>query len=99
MFNELGKGFRKNKNECVDNHSILETANNCVHGKTTIQLEYNRNGEVRNGSNKLRTYRTFKNTFETEMYLNKPMAFKFRKCFSMLRYDTTPLRIETGRYE
>ncbi len=52
-----------------------------------------------NGSNKLRTYRTFKNTFETEMYLNKPMAFEFRKCFSMLRCGTAPLRIETGRYE
>ncbi len=38
-------------------------------------------------------------TFETEMYLNKPMAFTFRKCFSMLRCGTAPLRIETGRYE
>ncbi len=64
-----------NENESVDKHSILETANNCLHGKTTIQWEYNFNTEVRNGSNKLRTYRTFKNTFETEMYLNKPMAF------------------------
>ncbi len=27
------------------------------------------------------------------------MAFKFRKCFSILRYVTAPLRIETGRYE
>ncbi len=33
------------------------------------------------------------------MYLNKPMAFKFRKCFFMLRCGTAPLRIETGRYE
>ncbi len=33
------------------------------------------------------------------MNLNKPMAFKFRKCFSMLRCGTSPLRIETGRYE
>ncbi len=92
-------GFLTNENECVDNHSILETANNYFHGKTTIQWEYNLNREVRNGSNKLRTYRTFKNTFETEMYLNKLMAFKFRKCFSMLRCGTAPLRIEKGRYE
>ncbi len=42
---------------------------------------------------------TFQNTFETEMYLNKPMDFKCRKCFSMLRCGTAPLRIETGRYE
>ncbi len=72
MFDELGMGFLTNENECVDKRSILKTANNCPHGKTTIQWEYNLNREVRNGSNKLRTYRTFKNTFETEMYLNKP---------------------------
>ncbi len=86
MFNGLGIGFLTNENECVDKHSILETTNNCLHGKTTIQWEYNLDRDVRNDSNKLRTYRTFKNTFETETYLNKPMAFKFRKCFSMLRY-------------
>ncbi len=67
--------------------------------KTTIQWEYNLNREVRNGSNKLRTYGTFKNTSKTEMYLNKPMAFKFGKCFSMLRCGTAPLRIVIGRYE
>ncbi len=99
MFNELGMGFLTNESECVDKHNILETANNCLHGITTIQWEYNLNREVRNCTNKLRTYRTFKNTFETEMYLNKPMAFTFRKCFSMLRCGTAPLRIETGRYE
>ncbi len=27
------------------------------------------------------------------------MAFEFRKCLSMLRCATAPLRIETGRYE
>ncbi len=97
MFNELGIGFLTNENECVDKHSILETANNCLHGKTLtcIQWEYNLNREVRNGSNKLRTYRTFKNTFEAEMDLNKPMAFKFRKCFPMLKGGPAPLRIET----
>ncbi len=99
MFNALEMGFLRNENECVDKPSILETANNCLNGKTTIQWEYNLNREVLNGNNKLRTYRTFKNTFETEMYLNKPMAFKFRKCFFMLRCGTATLRIETGRYE
>ncbi len=88
-----------NENECFDKHSILETANNCLHGKTTIQWEYNLNREVRNDSNKLRMYRTFKNTFETETDLNKPMAFTFCKYFSMLRCGTAHLRIETGRYE
>ncbi len=37
MFNELGMGFHTNENEFVDKHSIHETANNCLHGKTTIQ--------------------------------------------------------------
>ncbi len=27
----------------VDKHSIIKTANNCHHGKTTIQWEYNLN--------------------------------------------------------
>ncbi len=46
MFHELGMGFLTNENECVDKHSIFETANNCLHGKTTIQWEYNLNKEV-----------------------------------------------------
>ncbi len=37
MFKELGMGFLTNENECVDKHSIIETANNYLHGKTTIQ--------------------------------------------------------------
>ncbi len=37
MFDGLGMGFLKNENECVDMHSILETANYHLHGKTTIQ--------------------------------------------------------------
>ncbi len=73
-------GFCKNENECFDKHSILETANNHLHGIITLQWVHNGNKEVQNGSNKLRTYRTFKNTFETKMYLNKPMTLKFRKC-------------------
>ncbi len=46
MFNELGMGFLTNQNEYVDKNSIPETANNCLHGKTTIQWEYKRNREV-----------------------------------------------------
>ncbi len=64
----MKNGFLKNENECFDKHSILVTASDCLDGKTNIECEYNLNMEVRNGSNKLRTYRTFKNTFETEMY-------------------------------
>ncbi len=58
---------------------------------TTIEWEHNK--EVQNGSNKLRTYINI----ETEMYLNKPMAFNLRKCF--FHVEMWHLRIETGRYE
>ncbi len=47
----------------------------------------------------LNTRRTFKCDFETEMYLKKPIPFKVRQRFAMLRCGTAPLRIETGRYE
>ncbi len=33
------------------------------------------------------------------MYLKKNIPFKVRQCFAMLRCETAPLRIETGRYE
>ncbi len=56
MFNGLGMGFLKIENECVDKFSILETANNCLHRKTTIEWEHNLNWEVQNGSKKLITY-------------------------------------------
>ncbi len=39
MFDELAMGFLKNENEYVDKHSILETANDCLHSKTTSKWE------------------------------------------------------------
>ena len=33
------------------------------------------------------------------MYLKKPLPFKVRQSFALLRCSTAPLRIETGRYE
>ncbi len=36
LFNKLGMGFLTNENECVDKHSILATANNCLHGKQLL---------------------------------------------------------------
>ncbi len=54
---------------------------------------------VRVRNNTLRTYRAFKSDFETIMYLKKPIPFKVRQSFAMLRCGTALLRIETGRYE
>ncbi len=39
MFDWLAMGFLKNENECVDKHGMLETTNDCLYGKTTIQFE------------------------------------------------------------
>jgi hypothetical protein len=49
--------------------------------------------------NKLRTYRLFKEVFETEMYLSKNIPSRYRSAFAKFRCGVAPLRIETGRYE
>ncbi len=61
-------------------------------------MENNINRTVRVGNNKLRTYRTFKSDFETEMYLKKPIPFTVRQRFAMLRCGIAPGWIDTGRY-
>ncbi len=38
MFNELGMDFLTSENECVDKHSILETANNRLYGKKNYSM-------------------------------------------------------------
>jgi hypothetical protein len=49
--------------------------------------------------NKLRTYKLFKEVFETEMYLSKNIPSRYRSAFAKFRCGVAPLRIETGRYE
>ncbi|MCG7891260.1 MAG: reverse transcriptase family protein, partial [Candidatus Thiodiazotropha endolucinida] len=56
-------------------------------------------GPARQGGNKLRTYRLFKNTFEAEMYCKLIMPPRHRAAFSKFRCGVAPIRIETGRYE
>lgn len=51
------------------------------------------------GGNTLRTYRTFKNTFETEAYLKIQLPKAHRRAYAKFRCGVAPLRIETGRYE
>jgi hypothetical protein len=52
-----------------------------------------------NVGNKLRTYKLFKEVFETEMYLSKNISSRYRSAFAKFRCGVAPLRIETGRYE
>ena len=55
---------------------------------------------ARGGQNKLRTYTTFKTSFETELYLKcYSMSRVRRSALAKLRLDVAPRRIETGRYE
>ena len=49
--------------------------------------------------NKLRTYRLFKNSFETEIYCKIAFPFSHRSAFAKFRCGVAPLRIETGRFE
>ena len=57
------------------------------------------NGTKNGLNNKLRTYKEFKNKFQTEAYLKKPMSYNVRKTFSNFRCGNAPLHIETGRYK
>jgi hypothetical protein len=54
-------------------------------------------GQNVNG-NKLRTYRTFKNTLEPESYLDLNIPRYQRSAYAKLRCGVLPLEIETGRY-
>ena len=48
---------------------------------------------------KIRNYKLFKTTFETELYLSKTITHRYRSAFAKFRCGVAPLRIETGRYE
>jgi hypothetical protein len=55
--------------------------------------------DQRQGRNKLRTYKLFKNTYNTERYCKVILPLKHRAAFAKFRCGVAPLRIETGRYE
>ncbi len=84
---------------CVSKGAVLEEANVHFTNETISTWKNNLNRTVRVRNNKLRTYRTFKSDFETEMYLKKPIPYKVHQSFAMLRCGTAPLLIETDRYE
>jgi hypothetical protein len=54
--------------------------------------------DVKNGSNKLRTYRLFKSEFKFEPYLNEVKIRKHRCDLTRLRTSSHKLNIEVGRY-
>ena len=48
---------------------------------------------------KLRLYKTFKTTFETEGYLYRHLKQRDRSLLAQFQTGVLPLRIETGRYQ
>jgi hypothetical protein len=63
------------------------------------QTDLNRYTGV-NGTNhnKLRTYRLFKSSYDTELYCKLQLPYCHRSALSKFRCGVAPLRIETGRY-
>ena len=52
------------------------------------------------GGNKLRTYKMFKHSYETESYVKCHILSRTRRsALAKFRCGVAPLRIETGRYE
>ncbi len=49
-----------------------------------------------NARNKLRTYRTFKQSIETENYVKTILSCKARQALAKCHCGVAPLRIETG---
>ena len=50
------------------------------------------------GGNKLRTYRKFKSSFSTEVYVSIAHQKKYRSAYAKFRCGVAPIKIETCRY-
>ena len=55
--------------------------------------------EGKKGSNKLRTYKLFKENFQLEYYLTAVAAVRYRIALTRIRVSCHSLSIETGRYQ
>ncbi len=69
MFDNDEVAHLREADNCVSKGTVLEEANAHFTNETISTFENNLNRTVRVGNNKLRTYRSFKSDFETEMYL------------------------------
>ena len=65
------------------------------HSEWTLNLD--KNGNEING-NKLRTYRLYKDTLQTEHYVKCSLRKDQRRILAKFRSCNLPLAIETGRY-
>ena len=63
------------------------------------QIDVNRDeSRTGNGGNKLRTYKTFKQTFQVETYCKTVFNRSHRSALAKFRSGTAPIALETGRY-
>ena len=62
-----------------------------------LQAEFAVRGET-HGGNKLRTCRTFKNTYSTKPYVRIIAQKKFRSAYAKFRCGVAPINIELCRY-
>ena len=62
-----------------------------------LQAEFAVRSET-HGGNKLRTYRTFKNTYSTEPYVRIITHKKIRSAYAKFRCEVAPINIELCRY-
>ncbi len=63
-------------------------------------MKINRESAIHgNGRNKLRTYRSFKQSFETEYYLKTILSRKAKQALAKFHCGVAALRIVTGQYE
>ena len=63
------------------------------------QIDVNRDeSRTGNGGNKLRTYKTFKQTFQIETYCKTVFNRSHRSALAKFRSGTAPIALETGRY-
>ena len=88
----------------VHRQSIIETLRNVMFTdyKTEWKNKVSSNVSIAKytGGNKLRTYKMFKHSYETEAYVKcHVMSRTRRSALAKFRCGVAPLRIETGRYE
>ena len=81
------------KNKCID--KVKEKMIAKEHSEWKLKL--NKNGNDING-NKLRTYRLYKDTLQTEYYVKSNLRKDQRIILAKFRSCNLPLAIETGRY-
>ena len=83
----------------MQNHFISKTPVNTKHVKELFMAKTENDWKLELESKpKLRVYKTFKNKYETENYLNTYISKSKRSLLVQFRTGVLPLRIETGRF-